>query len=187
MGRDKAALAVGGVACATRVARTLGEVCGTVWLVGGEPPDATPGRRVVDPDGPRCALRGLVAALAACESEHLLVCATDLPLVTPAFLRALATAPPADAVVPRDAGGMHPLCARYRPAALLEPARARLAGDALSIRALLGAVETRFLEGHALAAADPDGSALLNVNTPADLRRAEARLTQARSGATDAP
>lgn len=182
MGSDKARLVVGGVPCATRVARSLAEVCATVWLVGGEPPEATPGRRVPDPEGPHCALRGLVAALAACRAEYLLTCATDLPLLGPTFLRALAAAPPADAVVPRDATGLHPLCARYRPAALLEPARARLAGDALSIRGLLDVVETSYLEGEALAAADPDGCVLLNVNTSEDLRRAEARLARTGDG-----
>lgn len=176
MGRDKARLEVGGLPCATRVARALSAVCSDVWLVGGEAPDQTPGRLVPDPDGPRCALRGLVAALAASRAEYLLVCATDLPLVTPGFLRVLADAPPADAVVPRDARGEHPLCARYRPSVLLGPARARLAGDALSIRGLLVEVETRYLEGAALVAADPGGLALLNVNTPAELLRAEERL-----------
>jgi molybdopterin-guanine dinucleotide biosynthesis protein A len=182
MGSDKARLVVGGVPCATRVARALAEVCATIWLVGGEPPEALPGRRVPDPRGPRCSLRGLVAALDASRAEYLLVCATDLPLLTPTFLRALASAPPADAVVPRDTAGLHPLCARYRPAVLREPARARLAGDALSIRGLLDAVETRYLEGDALAAADPQGRALLNVNTPEDLRRAEAQLAATNEG-----
>jgi molybdopterin-guanine dinucleotide biosynthesis protein A len=182
MGRDKAHVEVDGLACATRVARALAAVCEPVWLVGGAAPASAPGRPIADPDGPDCALRGLVAALAASHAEHVLVVATDLPLVTPVFLAALAAAPPADAVVPRDAAGAHPLCARYRRAALLAPARERLAGDALSIRGLLDAVQTRFLEGDALAAADPEGTALLNVNTPEDLRRVEAIVRSRRSG-----
>ena len=176
MGSDKARLRVGGVACATRVARALGEVCGTVWLVGGARPEDAPGRPVPDPPGPRCALRGLVAALEASQAEHVLVVATDLPLVTPRFLRALASAQPADALVPRDAAGPHPLCARYRRAAALGPARARLAGQDLSLQGLLAALDTRWLEGDPLRDADPDGTALLNVNTPDDLRRVEALL-----------
>jgi len=176
MGRDKAALAVGGVPCATRVARALAEVCERVWLVGGRAPEGAPGRPAPDPEGPPCALRGLVAALEASDAAHVLVCATDLPLVTPRLLCALAGGPPADALVPRDAAGAHPLCARYRRAALLGPARARLAGPALSLRGLLDAVDTRWLEGDALDAADPDGVALWNVNTPEDLARVEARL-----------
>lgn len=176
MGSDKAHVPVGGVACATRVARALEEVCGAVWLVGGAPPEGTPGRPARDPPGPRCALRGLVAALEASAAEHVLVVATDQPLVTPRFLRALAAAEPAEATVPRDASGPHPLCARYRRAAVLGPARARLSGSDLSLQGLLAALDTRWLEGDALRRADPDGTALLNVNTPADLERAEALL-----------
>lgn len=177
MGRDKAHLEVGGVPCAERVARALAEVCGDVWLVGGDAPDAAPGRRATDPEGPRCALRGVVAALAASQAEYVLVCATDQPLVTPEFLRAVAGAAPADAVVPRDPSGAHPLCARYRRATVLGPARDRLAGDALSVRGLLDEIETRWFEGAELVAADPDGLALLNVNTPEEFAEAEARLS----------
>ena len=176
MGRDKARLELGGVPCAERVARALAEVCGDVWLVGGDPPESAPGRPARDPDGPRCALRGLVAALAASQAEYVLVCATDQPLVTPAFLGALADAPPADAVVPRDPSGAHPLCARYRRATVLGPARGRLSGDALSVRGLLDAVDTSWFEGASLRAADPNGVALLNVNTPEEFAEAEARL-----------
>jgi molybdopterin-guanine dinucleotide biosynthesis protein A len=117
-----------------------------------------------------------VAALEASAAEHVLVVATDQPLVTPRFLRALAAAEPAEATVPRDASGSHPLCARYRRASVLGPARARLAGSDLSLQGLLAALDTRWLEGDALRRADPDGAALLNVNTPADLERAEALL-----------
>lgn len=180
MGRDKGAIEVGGIPCATRVASALATVCETVWLVGGQPPASTPGRPAPDPEGPRCALRGLVAALGASQAEYLLVCATDQPFVSPAFLAALARAAPADAWVPRDAAGVHPLCARYRRAALLEPARRRLAGDALSVRGLLEQVETRWLEGDALGEADPEGGSLVNVNTPAELLRAERRLAALR-------
>jgi len=176
MGRDKAWLEVGGTPCATRVARALAAVCDTVWLVGGAPPPGAPGRPAPDPDGPPCALRGLVAALAASRAEHVVVCATDQPGLTPGLVAALAAAPPAAAVVPRDASGAHPLCARYRRAAVLDPARRRLAGDDLSLHGLLDGLDTHWLEGDALARADPHGVALLNANTPEDLRRVEARL-----------
>jgi len=180
MGRDKARLQLLGVASATRVARALAEVCGNVWLVGGSAPEDAPGRAVPDPEGPRCALRGLVAALGASPVRHVLVVATDQPLVAPEFLSVLAATEDADAVVPRDAHGLHPLCARYRCESVLPVARARLAGDDLSLHGLLSALDVKYLEGEALRRADPGGASLLNVNTPEDLVRAEARL---RSGA----
>jgi molybdopterin-guanine dinucleotide biosynthesis protein A len=175
MGRDKAWLPIDGVPCAVRVARALAGACETVWLVGGAAPDAAPGHRVPDPAGPRCALRGLVGALEASRAAHVLVVATDLPWVSPALLSALGAAPTADAVVPRDARGPHPLCARYARATVLAAARPRLADATdLSLRGLLAAVHTVWLEGDALARGDPDGTALTNVNTPEDARRAEA-------------
>lgn len=181
MGRDKAHVVLGGLPIVERVARALSPACETLYLVGGDPPETTRGHRIPDPPGPRCALRGLVAALDASRAEHVLVLATDLPLVRTPLLRVLARAPEADAVVPRDAGGLHPLCARYRREPVLALARRRLETQRLSLQGLLEALEVRFLEGRDLRAADPDGSALLNVNAPEDLRRAAQLLASGRS------
>jgi molybdopterin-guanine dinucleotide biosynthesis protein A len=171
MGSDKAALAVGGVALATRVARRLAEICEDVVLVGGDPPANAPGRRAADVDGPRCALRGLVAALEATRAERVLVVATDLPLVTRDLLLALIAWPEADAVVPRAPDGAHPLCALYRRESTLAVARRHLAAQRLALSELLDAVATHYLEGAELRAVDPDGSALTNLNTPEDIER----------------
>ena len=176
MGSDKAALAIGGVASATRVARCLAQLCEDVVLVGGDPPPDAPGRRAPDGDGPRSALRGLVAALAATHAERVLVVATDLPFVTPDLLLALVAWPEADVVVPRTADGIHPLCALYRRESALAAARRHLAEERLALSALLDALATRYLEGDDLRAVDPGGTALLNVNTPEDLARAQRLL-----------
>jgi molybdopterin-guanine dinucleotide biosynthesis protein A len=174
MGSDKAALAIGGVASATRVARCLALLCEDVVLVGGDPPADAPGRRAPDGDGPRSALRGVVAALEATRAERVLVVATDLPFVTPDLLLALIAWPEADAVVPRTADGIHPLCALYRRETALAAARKNLTAQRLALSALLGTLATRYLEGDDLRAVDPDGIALLNLNTPEDLARATA-------------
>lgn len=65
-------------------------------------------------------LYGVTAALqrAAEEGRSILVCAGDMPLVTPEALRALAGARDAPAVVARAGGRVQPLLARYSPAAL---------------------------------------------------------------------
>lgn len=183
MGRDKARLPVGGVAAATRVARSLARVCEDVVIAGGDPPPDAPGRRVPDPEGPRCALRGLAGALAACEAERVLVVATDLPLVGPELLLALVAWPEADAVVACPPEGPQPLCAVYRREPALALVRRRLAEGRLAVRGLLDVLDTRRLEGADLAAVAPgaegDGAhALLNVNTPDDLARAEAWLAR---------
>ena len=179
MGSDKASLAIGGVASATRVARCLALLCEDVVLVGGNPPPDAPGRRAPDGDGPRSALRGVVAALEATRAERVLVVATDLPFVTPDLLLALVAWPEADVVVPRTADGIHPLCALYRRESALAAARRNLAAERLALSALLDALATRYLEGDDLRAVDPDGTALLNVNTPEDLARVQRLLASA--------
>lgn len=176
MGRDKARVELAGVAAATRLARLLEAICQEVLLVGGDPPPDAPGRRVADPEGPTCALRGLVGGLRAARAERVLVVATDLVLVTPDLLLALTAWPEADVVAPRSADGVHPLCALYRREGALAAASARLARGELKLQGLLDALDTSYLEADDLRAVDPDGTALINVNTPEDLAEAEAQL-----------
>jgi len=177
MGRDKAHVPLAGEAVATRLARRLATLCEDVLLVGGDPPADAPGRRVPDIEGPRCALRGLASALAAARAERVLVLATDLPFVSEALLLALVAWPEADVVLPRDPGGPQPLCAVYRREPALRAASRRLAaGERLALHELLAELEVRTLPQDVLAALDPDGSALSNLNTPEDLARAQARV-----------
>jgi molybdopterin-guanine dinucleotide biosynthesis protein A len=175
MGRDKAHLEVGGVAGATRAARLLESLFEEVLLVGGNPPADAPGRRVPDGAGPACALRGLVAALAAAAAPRVLVVATDLPRLGEDLPLALVAWPEADAVVPRTSRGPQPLCALYARDAVLPVARARLASGELALHGLLAALRTAYLEPADLARLDPQGTALFNLNTPDDLAALESR------------
>jgi molybdopterin-guanine dinucleotide biosynthesis protein A len=169
MGRDKARIVVGGVAAATRLARLLDGLFEEVLLVGGEPPGDAPGRRVADPPGPRCALRGLVGALTTARAERVLIVATDLLALTEDLLLALLAFPEADAVVPRRDGRAQPLCALYRREAALAVAMPRLESGKLALHGVLDELDVAFLEGEELRGADPDGHALANVNSPQDL------------------
>ena len=169
MGRDKAHLPMGGEVSATRAARLLARLCEEVLIVGGDPPADAPGRRVSDVDGPVCGLRGLVSALGATRAPQVLVVATDLPLLSVDLLLALVARRNADAVVPRSAEGVHPLCALYTREPVLAVARARLETGQLKLRGLLDAIDTAYLEPDELARLDPEGRALTNVNTEADL------------------
>lgn len=184
MGRDKTRLLVGGVAGAVRAARLLGSIVEEVLLVGGDPPPEATGRRVPDPPGPACALRGLAGGLEAARAERVLVLATDLPFVGADLLLALVAWPEAQAVVPRGARGPEPLCALYEREPALRVARARLAAGALAVQGLLGELRVAYLDAGALAVLDPEGRALTNLNTPEDLARAEAWW---RSGGSQEP
>lgn len=171
MGRGKAGIEIVGIPVAMRLSRTLSDLFDEVLLVGGDPPPGAFGRPVPDVAGPRCALRGLVSALCATECERVLVVATDLPFMTSDVLLALVAWPEADAVVPRDANGPHPLCALYRREAVLARARENLAANRLALRDLLDGITTTYIEGDDLVCVDSDGRALTNVDTPEDLDR----------------
>jgi len=165
MGSDKARLELDGVALATRIALLLDALFEEVLLVGGDPPADAPGRRVADLDGPRCALRGVVGALAAARADRVLVVATDLPLLTPELLLALAAWPEADVVAPRAGARLEPLCAVYSRRALAA-ARARLAAGRLALHELIAELSLQTIEAADLRAVDPAGTALANANTP---------------------
>jgi molybdopterin-guanine dinucleotide biosynthesis protein A len=171
MGRDKARLQWQGRAWSTRAAQMLDSLFVETLLVGGDPEADAPGRRVVDPEGQECALRGLVGALEAATQPRVLVLATDLPLVLPDLLLALTAWPEADAVVPVDAQAEQPLCAIYRREACLETARAALASKRLVLRAWLDEIDTARVSLAQLGFAEDEAAQLTNVNTPEDLAR----------------
>jgi molybdopterin-guanine dinucleotide biosynthesis protein A len=113
-------------------------------------------------------LVGIEHALRCARGRAVVVVAADMPFVTRALLAALARerARGAPAVVPRAAGALQPLCARYDPAAL-----AALTGFDPAARAqeVVAALGPRIL-------AWPDDEPFFNVNAPEDLLQAAALL-----------
>jgi len=178
-GGSKADEPVAGVSMVRRAVVNLSGVVDQVVVVSSRPvadaavevlPDATPG---VGPLG------GLQTALETAEARGLdgaFVLACDLPLVDAALLGRLrdALGDAHIAVAPqRPGGGVEPLCAIYRVEASAAVAE-RLRSDDRSLHALF-----RDVGGVALGLPDLGGTAgeaFLNVNTPADLARAEAAL-----------
>jgi len=169
MGQDKANLEWRGETLSTRAALLLASLFSETVLVGGDPEPSAPGRRISDPSGPRCALRGLVGALDAATSPRVLVIATDLPFVPVDLLLALTAWPESDVVVPTDEDGDHPLCAIYRREVCLPVARAHLASDRLSLRSVLAEVDSDRVSLEDLGLADLDLAPFTNINTPDEL------------------
>ena len=171
MGTDKALLAVGGLALATRVARLLAEACDEVIVASGD------GERLgwlgllqvadsVPSAGP---LAGIVAGLERARHPLAAVVAIDMPFASPALLRLLAARwGGEDAVVPVTGRGPEPLHAVYATAAA--PAlRRRLAGPDRSLRGALAALRVRTVGRDEWAAVDPDEAFAVNLNRPEDL------------------
>jgi len=126
-----------------------------------------------EPREPSHPLVGLIRALEGAAGRAVLVCAVDLPFITPGTLRRLATssAEGAPALLAAHDEIAQPLLGRWEPAALagLRSALRDGAGDPLPpMRTVARRLGARLLE--------IDADELENVNTPQDLARAQARL-----------
>lgn len=142
---------------------------------------------VDDPQPGEGPLMGVAAGLAAVAPAAAVafVCATDLPLLRPAFVRCLVAAlgdpggDPVDVALPVVAGRWHPLAAAYRTV-LADDAREAVLSGRRQVRAFVASRphllldERRLLADPGVAAADPQLESVVNVNDPAELARARA-------------
>jgi molybdenum cofactor guanylyltransferase len=110
---------------------------------------------------------GIVQALALAGGRSVLICAADLPFVTPALVRELASGDPAHApaVVASTQGAMQPLLGCYHPRA----AQLLRADDERPLRQQVAELVPAIVEVE-------DPRALFNVNAPEDLLQASAML-----------
>jgi molybdopterin-guanine dinucleotide biosynthesis protein A len=129
MGRDKAFVAVDGVPMVVRVASTLHEAGATPVVAVGGDLGRLQGAGLValaDPRQGEGPLGGLVTALEAADGAVLVVVATDLAWLDAATVRALVAGvsddPDADVAV-AVSDRRQPLCAAWRVARCVEPAR----------------------------------------------------------------
>jgi molybdopterin-guanine dinucleotide biosynthesis protein A len=176
-GVAKPFLTVGGRPIAERQLGVLRAVFPRVLVIANDPEPWAPFGVEVVPDrvagaGP---MGGIQAALAAADDGDAVVCVGgDLPFLEAGLLAALRDrAPEAAALVPRTAIGAEPLCARYGRG-LLSALDARLQAGQLALHTMLEEAAAAWIEGADLAALDPDGRSFFNINTPDDLRRADA-------------
>jgi molybdopterin-guanine dinucleotide biosynthesis protein A len=173
-GRDKSALPVGDATILARQLMALRAITPHILIVGGDPSRGQgPGVPVVaDRMADAGSLGGLYTALVEAPTEQVLVIACDMPFLTAPFLARLAArGAEAEAAIPRDARGLHPLCASYTRA-VAPRLKARLDAGQLRVIDAVTALDVRYLDADELAPFDPDGRLLLNVNTPEDYSRA---------------
>lgn len=175
-GVDKSRITIAGRTIFERQVDVLRGLVDHIVIVGG---DDHPGR----PDGIEAvadrwpgggSLGGIATALSVAQGP-VLVLACDMPFVTGAFLSRVreALTPDVDAAIPKTADGWHPLCAAYARACL-EPMRRRVEEGRLKVVDALDGLRVREIGVAEVAAFDPDGRLLTNVNTPDDLARAAA-------------
>jgi molybdopterin-guanine dinucleotide biosynthesis protein A len=180
-GADKARLAVGDARIIDRQLAALAAVADDIRIVANDQERyAGLGLRVIADAVPGAGpLGGLYTALLDATHDRVVILACDLPFVTAALFERLAAESRTpdkideiDAVVPRSARGLEPLCALYM-ARCAGPARARIDRGDLRVAGLLADLRVRELGPDALAPYD-EGSLFENVNTPHDHARAGA-------------
>ena len=175
-GADKARLAIGGARIIDRQLAALSAVASDIRIVANDGERyAELGLRVIADAIPEAGpLGGLYTALVDATHDRMLILACDLPFVTAALLQRLVdesgTGQEIDAVVPRSARGLEPLCALYMTGAAAA-ARVRIERGDLRVAGLLADLRVRELGPETLAPYD-GGSLFENVNTPHDHARA---------------
>jgi molybdopterin-guanine dinucleotide biosynthesis protein A len=129
----------------------------------------------IEPEIPRHPLVGITQALALAGGRPVLVCACDMPFVSPDLIRRLVKADPgrAPAVVACAGGVMNPLLGCYQPRALDVLARAVGPGAGPLSETIAGI-------GPVLLEVD-EPEELFDVDTPDDLLLAAAILDQRRA------
>jgi molybdenum cofactor guanylyltransferase len=176
MGRTKAALDWHGSTLLRRVTgiltRSVGGPVIVVAAPGQELPPVPAGVEVVADSRPgRGPLQGLADGLGALgdRAAAAYVSSVDVPLLHPAFVRAVVAAvgDDIDAAVPEVAGRVHPLAAVYR-VSVRGAVDELLARDRLAMSALLDRCRVRRLAGAEL----PMARSVANLNEPGDYRRA---------------
>lgn len=129
----------------------------------------------IEPDTPRHPLVGLIEALGIAGDRPVVVCAVDLPFVTPETIGRLARTDPrkAPAVIASCRGTIQPLLGCYYPRAL-EPLRRAAATLAVPLTQVVEDLSPRLVEVD-----DPEE--LFNVNAPEDILHAAALLDRQRA------
>jgi len=192
LGVPKARAGIAGRTLLERAVATLAEACGEVIVVAPAGLDLGPcaARRVCDVAGFAGPLAGLVAGLEACAGADVAVLGVDFPLAGAGWPRALLERLAADAshgaavaraVVPRPGGFAQPLVAAYGAGAAAE-LRVALECGVTSLRGGLEKLAVTWLEDADLAVLPGGATALLNVNTPADLDAARRLLEPVTGG-----
>ncbi|MBT9148923.1 MAG: putative molybdenum cofactor guanylyltransferase [Dehalococcoidia bacterium] len=179
LGQDKCSLVLAGEELLQRLIVCLSQLGGEIILVLAQgqgkrflsyprnvkiAADLHPGK------GP---LAGIYSGLKLSRDPHSVVVACDMPFLNIKLLRYMrGLAPGFDVVIPRVGDLLEPLHAVYSRSCL--GVMKRMLGDSnFKVSNLLKMVKVRYVEESEIASFDPGHLSLFNINTPADLQRAQ--------------
>lgn len=189
MGHDKRRLRLWGAAGPTLLEHSVAlvrSVCTEVIVVLNDAhawPDL--GARVVGDVYPHGgALGGIYSGVQAAQHDYAFVVAADMPLLNVALMRwMIGQARTYDVLIPqvpnrsgtRNRFGLQPLHAIYSRACL-DPIHAQLDAGDVQVTGFLPHVRVQTVGPEVLVPVDPEGTAFLNVNTPADVEQVYAAM-----------
>jgi molybdopterin-guanine dinucleotide biosynthesis protein A len=176
-GKQKTLMKIGGKRILDRIFDVMTAVFDDIILVTNHPDqylewDAT---IVTDLLPVRSSLTGIHTGLFYTRTDYAFFTAGDTPFLKKELVAAIvdAISPATDIVMPETASGREPLCAVYARNCL-ELARHNVENGRLKIMRTFRKKNIRVLSEKTVRKTDPRLLSFINVNTPADLQRAEA-------------
>jgi molybdopterin-guanine dinucleotide biosynthesis protein A len=170
---DKLSLRVDGESVFDKMLTLFGQLFErTVISVAAQKRVSLPGYETVADQFPG-SLGGVYSGLSAARTDIAFVAACDMPFISADLVRYQAQfAWDYDVVIPRGRAGLEPLHAFYSKACL-EPIHARLRENRLTIRGFFDEVRVKEIGLEEIVQFDPEELSFFNINTQADLLRAE--------------
>jgi molybdopterin-guanine dinucleotide biosynthesis protein A len=179
--QDKCSLVLAGEGLLQRLVIRLSQLDGEVIVVLAqgqkEPFSSRPPQVTTDMYPGRGPLMGIYSGLRLSEGPHSVVVACDMPFLNIKLLRYITDlADGFDVVVPKIGGLVEPLHAVYSTKCL-SVMESMLGGGDFKISNLFEKVKVRYVEEREINSFDPEHLSFFNINTPADMERAERIIT----------
>ena len=170
---DKPSLRVAGELIIENMVRLFGQLFEkTILSVARGSRVRLPGCEIVEDEFPG-SLGGIYSGLRAAGTRVAFAAACDMPFINPDLVRYQAKfARDYDVVIPRTRAGLEPLHAFYSTSCL-EHIRAQLLEGRLTVRDFFDRVRVKEIGPDEIARFDPEELSFFNINTRADLRKAE--------------
>jgi len=175
-GTDKAFLRVGGIRILDRIYRIYAQLFDEIILVTNSPEKFLEWDLLIVPDlfPIRSSLTGVHAGLFFMSNPFAFISACDTPFIKKEIVETVVEniEEHIDIVMPETAAGFEPLCAAYSKRCLTA-AQQHLEQDKVKIIKAFRKCRIKTISEKALRVNDPDLQSFFNINTPADLQRAE--------------
>ncbi len=182
-GLPKALITVGGKSILTRIYNVFDELFDEIILVTNEPLLYLDWnvRIVTDLFPVRSSLTGIHAGLFYANRPHVFFTACDTPFLKRELVETVIQAlrPGFDVAMPATSAGLEPLCAVYSKQCL-EAAARNIKRNKLKIQRVFRKSRILTIPETILRTQDASLDSFFNINTPADLVRAETMLTELR-------